>query len=312
MLEICTVSPEAPTPDHALARIVFDRPGESAVAADPRIVRVPLTQLSEPADLLILGAGQPVQGEQLGWRYSDDGHHLFGALWLDAAASRDMQAAGERAYQSLMVVLSARGYPHLVRIWNYFDGVTDGEGDDERYRQFCVGRYRVLEAPGFERQLPAATVIGSHRPGYLVYFLASRTPGQQVENPRQLSAFRYPRQYGARSPSFSRANWHRGRLYVSGTAAIVGHETQHPYDAQAQVPEMIENVRSLLRSAEDPEGRAWQPESLKLYVPRGQDPQPTLVAVLAAFGESRSLLVLEGEVCRRDLCVEMEGCWRLC
>src|SRR3546814_12468443 len=55
--------------------------------------------------------------------------------------------------------------------------------------------------------LPAATAIGRCDDARVVqvYWLAARTPGMPVENPRQVSAYRYPRQYGPQQPSFARA-----------------------------------------------------------------------------------------------------------
>jgi hypothetical protein len=58
-----------------------------------------------------------------------------------------------------------------------------------------------------EAALPAATCIGRFDGvrRLQVYWLAAREAGLPLENPRQVSAFRYPRQYGPQSPSFSRA-----------------------------------------------------------------------------------------------------------
>ena len=44
-------------------------------------------------------------------------------------------------------------------MWNYLDAINEGDGDAERYRQFCVGRARGLGRPNGKR-LPAATAIG--------------------------------------------------------------------------------------------------------------------------------------------------------
>src|SRR3546814_1451833 len=91
--------------------------------------------------------------------------------------------------------------PHLLRVWNYLDAITFGDGDAERYREFCVGRARGLG--DFDTHaLPAATAIGRCDDARVVqvYWLAARTPGTPVENPRQVSAYRYPRQYGPQQP----------------------------------------------------------------------------------------------------------------
>src|SRR6185312_12015184 len=63
--------------------------------------------------------------------------------------------------------------------------------------------------PGCARDLPlsAATAIGHHGPEGLlqVYALCAAQPGQALENPRQVSAWKYPRRYGPTAPSFARA-----------------------------------------------------------------------------------------------------------
>ena len=112
----------------------------------------------------------------------------------------------DSAYANLSVFVRTRGFPHLLRSWNYLDAITEGEGDAERYRRFCVGRAAGLGEVQIGT-LPAATAIGrcDGVRTLQVYWLAARRPGTPVENPRQVSAYRYPRQYGPQSPSFARA-----------------------------------------------------------------------------------------------------------
>lgn len=264
-------------------------------------VLLPLPPLSEPRCERWF-AHAPVQRfERHGYACADDGTHLFFRR-IDTASS-DIEAAAEQAYQDLLALLEDSGYRELLRIWNYFDELTVGEGDDERYRRFCLGRHRAIVSPDFERRLPAATVIGTTRAGLHLFGFASKEAGEQIENPRQTSAFRYPREFGPRSPSFSRATRYGAQLLVSGTAAIVGHETQHAFDAIAQAQEMLANVEALLAQA----GGSWMPSVLKLYVFDPADAPAATAAVLAHFGADAPLLVLNGEVCRRGLMVEIEG-----
>ena len=127
---------------------------------------------------------------------------------------------------------------------------SKGEGDDERYRHFCAGRGAGLAA-FTAPQLPAATGIGrcDGERTLQVYWLACERPGVAVENPRQLSAWRYPRQYGPVAPKFSRAMRADGRVFVSGTASVVGHETRHADCFDSQVRETIENLAAVLDAA---------------------------------------------------------------
>ncbi len=86
-----------------------------------------------------------------------------------------------------------------------------------------------------------------------IYFLAARQPPKMIENPRQTSAYHYPPKFGKHSPIFSRACvWGEpgsARLFVSGTASIVGHETIHRGDVVAQTRETMVNIGALLEEA---------------------------------------------------------------
>src|SRR3546814_7777072 len=139
-------------------------------------------------------------------------------------------------------------------MWSFLAQINVGAEDHERYRQVSAGRNRARALrPDFERALPAATAIGMLEPGLVIYFLAGKQPGLPIENPRQVSAFRYPRQYGPKSPSFSRAtligDGANARLLVSGTASVVGHESLHAGDLTAQLDETMANLDAVLASA---------------------------------------------------------------
>ena len=123
-----------------------------------------------------------------------------------------------------------------------------------------------------------------------VYWLAARVPGTPLENPRQISAYRYPRQYGPQPPSFARAMLPPAGgampLLLSGTAAIVGHESQHRDDVVAQLDETLANFDSLLGRGARASGRRCRRSSapasrLKVYV-RDRDEMAAVAAALDA------------------------------
>jgi chorismate lyase/3-hydroxybenzoate synthase len=299
-----------------LARIRFG--AHAATGSDPRELTLALPPLLGEAPSEVWRCPQAVRHgwrDGIGYALSDD--VLFFQLLLDEAGYPSLAAASRDAYARLLDFLRAAGYPQLLRVWNYFPQINAGEGAAERYQQFCVGRSQVLEAtPGYEARLPAATVIGSLGPGLVIYGLAAREAGQQIENPRQVSAFRYPRQYAPRSPAFSRARLKRwGRelhLYVSGTASVVGHETRHPHAALAQLGEAVRNLEALLAEASRaepqlPPAQLSDLALLKLYVRPGVDLPPLQAMLQGLLGPQTSCLLLSGEICRRDLLVELEG-----
>lgn len=248
-----------------------------------------------------------------GLRVARNSEVMFASLQLPAD---DIDADSERIYARILKLLDSEGYPHLLRMWNYFPRINAVEQGIERYQAFCVGRYRALEPLGdFETALPAASALGSANGPLQVYFVAAREPGIQIENPRQVSAFRYPKRYGPRSPSFSRAlfkRWRQGsHLYISGTSSIVGHETVHA-DTLAQLEETVTNIEALIGVAYrhgHPTRRLEDLDLLKVYVRDADMLAPVRAALETRFANAdrpQRLYVL-ADVCRADLQVEIEA-----
>jgi chorismate lyase / 3-hydroxybenzoate synthase len=311
MLQSVFVAAPAKLPPDALACISY---GAAAGADDdPRRVAVALTPLAgPPPHELWRGEGAVETGRSDGFGYARNGTLLFGQLSFGDGHA-DFVGAVQDAYTRLVAFCAAQGYPHLLRCWNYFGDIHAGAGDAERYRQFCVGRHRALATTqGFEQRLPAATVIGSRDEMARVYFFAAREAGLQVENPRQVPAFKYPRSYAPLPPSFSRAllkRWSSAeQLFVSGTASVVGHESHHPHNTAAQLKETLANLRALLKAAgtETP----WQPQGLKAYLRHPEDLEVVRAALERELGRETPALYLQGDICRTDLSVEIEAVYR--
>ncbi|ANB16096.1 pteridine-dependent deoxygenase [Dokdonella koreensis] len=289
--------------DDVLAVIGFGRTG---LPADPRCLRVGLEPIG-PAPLEVwYGQGPVRHGEDAGIRWSRDEDYTFFAIEVAEEPGSALGGAAERLYRRLGTWLAAQPH-HLLRLWNYFDAINDGDGDEERYRQFCTGRVLGMQDL-FGAVYPAATVIG-RRDGervLQVYGLAARRPGEAIENPRQLSAWRYPRDYGPTAPRFARAMRSPGdQLLISGTAAIVGHASRHREDVVAQLEETLANLDSLC-AAVSSGLRLGSGSVLKVYVRRPQD-AAAILQRLRTHVPGGAVLVLAGDVCRRELLVEVDG-----
>ena len=243
---------------------------------------------------------------------------LFGCFTADSPADFVVfEARIQEAYARLLTLIDSEGYPHLLRVWNYFPDIGDCRGDLDRYMVFCRGRHQALEGHygKLNRWLPAASAVGSRHGGIVIYFIASRTPGQHRENPRQMSAYCYPSQYGPKSPSFARATLVRGGgrdcLYISGTASIVGHASLHPDDAGAQLEETLANIKALIDSATTEEGAHFDGFAsvthLKAYIRRAQDFPLIRARLDALLPKSTQCLYLEAEICRPELLLEIEA-----
>ncbi len=280
---------------------------------DPRCLTVPLAPLATPAPLEVWrGRGRVVCGRDGALRYAADGDYGFVAIELDEAATGGLQAASRAAYALLTRWCRASATPHLLRVWNHFDAINAGHGDAERYRIFCSGRAEGFgaAAPG---AYPAASAIGtaSGRGVLQVYALAARRAGTPVENPRQWSAWRYPRQYGPTAPGFvraMRAPTHSPQLYISGTAAVVGHASHHPGDVAAQLAETLANLDSLLAAAGSRAalGRG-RGDLVKVYLRDPGDAAVVRDALRRRLGADVPLLLLNGDICRAELLIEIDG-----
>lgn len=279
--------------------------------ADPRYLRVGLNPVDAPAPFEVWrGVGGAGYGREDDLQWSVVGDYLFGAIELDEAAYGGLGAATAEAYRRLLNFTAAGEHPHVLRLWNYFAAINDGEGDNERYKIFCGGR-----ALGIGTRLaapyPAASAIGRSDGVHTlqVYWLAARVRGIAVENPRQVSAWRYPRQYGPTPPSFARAvhiDSMPAQLHLSGTAAVVGHASQHGGDLGAQLSETFTNLESLFAHASvGPDFGAS--DLVKVYVRHAMDAARVAAELERRLPRDTPRLLLLGDICRNELLVEIDG-----
>ncbi len=250
-------------------------------------------------------------------RFATQGEFLFGCLELQEQELGGIRATAEAAYRMLLAFQERQSQAHLLRVWNHLHAINEGEGDLERYRQFCIGRARGLAAlpPG---RLPAGTAVGRRdRTEMLqICWLAASHPGRPIGNPRQMQAYQYPRQHGPTPPSFSRAMLLRNdELMGSGTASIVGHESVHGGNLEGQVEETLTNLRELRRAGDRVAENSRHANrnngavAAKAYLRHGASADWVSARITAGLPGTSSLLLLEADICRRELLVEIECTW---
>jgi chorismate lyase/3-hydroxybenzoate synthase len=302
----------AAVPDDALAIIGFG--AEPELPHDPRCLRVGLTPVVGAGLLEVWrGDGTVRTGHAGAIRYACDTEYLFAVLEIDEQEHAGIAAASRAAYSAIRAFQGASRFPHLLRMWNFFGAINSGEGDAERYKQFCVGRAAGFDGVTAERY-PAGTAIGRPAGGgtLQVYWLAGRRRGVPIENPRQLSAYRYPRRYGPIPPSFSRAMLITGpTLLISGTASVLGHASQHSGELRAQLAETLTNMRAVIEraAAEAPTlPRDFGGGTvLKVYLRDAANAAAIFECLRECVPPDASLVVLEGDICRSDLAIEIES-----
>ena len=251
----------------------------------------------------------------IAWRRTDD--VLYGVIELDEdGAAADLRTRTRHTYGRVFALLAEQRLPHLWRVWNYMaDILGRPDGGAERYREFNLGRAESFAASGrsVTGQVPAASALGSAGGPLSIAFLAGATPALAIENPRQVSAYHYPAQYGPRSPTFSRGALvypaAQEILFVSGTASIVGHRSLHDGDVAAQCREAMDNVAAVLAEANrHARGGAfgWDDLALRVYVRHAAD-LATVQQQLASRLDASTPVFVQAVVCRHELLVEIEA-----
>ncbi len=307
---------------HVLGLVAFGanagklRPG---MQPEPLCVNVPVLGAGD-VSLEVWTSGKQVTSCGLGnIKARTDGTLLFGSLELEQAEGMALATLSRQAYLEIFAFIDRMRCPHLLRVWNYVPRINEPEDGLERYRCFNLGRHEAFVASGrdiSEETVPAASVVGCGPGPMVIYFLAATQPGKPVDNPRQLTAYRYPEQYGPRSPIFVRAMLARFGtqqcLIVSGTASIVGHETMHKGNAEQQALETVRNIRTLMEqaypsSSSDSDGPAAGRTLLKVYVRHAQDLARVREHIERVFGPDQQTVYLLSDICRADLLLEIEG-----
>ena len=280
-------------------------------------IRVDLPLLDSDPLFEVWSTNEPIHNLHKGNIHARaSGSLLFARLDLAQAPAQDLEALSFSAYTQIFEFLSGAGYPHLWRIWHYLPDIGGSEHGRERYHNFNLGRHDAFRAQGRaigDNQVPAACALGTHGEHLSWYFIAGRAPGTAIENPRQTSAYHYPAQYGPRSPTFARAMLTEvsgaQQLFISGTASIVGHASQHPDDIDAQTRETLLNLQTVLSQARGAGLHYPAPGArltLKVYLHQPAHLSRVRQEIRATFGEVDTLY-LQADICRKELLLEIEA-----
>ena len=257
------------------------------------------------------------------WQICQSKDYLFASIqYVDQ--DHDLASLTQEHYLHLFALLEKSGYTHLLRVWNFIPRINEVDADQlERYRSFSLGRAKAFDSyfDNMESRLPAATGIGTFSGDNTIVVLASRKSEgiTHLENPLQTPAYRYPKQYGPRPPSFARGtsyfckddNTHT--IYISGTASIQSSDTLHQGDIEKQFEIILVNIATLISSENLAEHsiRAGYTladvQSVKVYFRHQKDLATLQILCGRAFSASDNVVYLHSDICRSDLDVELEG-----
>ncbi len=283
---------------------------ETRLHADSRdgILDLKMPHLAGPAEEIIGSFPGQLIAPAAGTLLLAGEDRLAGAFVRPLRGALDEIALG--LYRELLA--HTRGF-HLARVWNYVPDINCESTGLENYRRFNLGRWQAFNdafGPDLHDHLPAASAVGLNDDRLVSLFIATRSPVQYVENPEQVPAWKYPADYGPKSPSFARASLsgpagHR-HAWISGTAAIKGHESTGIGDPARQVAVTLDNLGIITRAL----GFPCSPSSgspAKVYLRHPSDLSVIQGALASrSFGSPESLTFLQADICRRELDVEIE------
>ncbi|MBI5357282.1 hypothetical protein HZB74_00315 [Candidatus Saccharibacteria bacterium] len=236
------------------------------------------------------------------------------------------------SYKKLVDLIKSSQLPeNIIRTWNFIPGMfndskkINGKIISQRYEQFNKGRKGALmkyfnsvnHLGGTKTS--AATVVGSKRGGPLIIeALLSNDKVFYISNPEQVDPQMYSKRYGKSPPLFSRASVQdlggRGLLFISGTASIKGEDTKNPYEASSQVYTMLENLEALIDYKNLSNYVPFKPKRISLsdlqgvrvYIKDSKYLSHIEPVIKKVFG-GQKICILNGEICRDDLLVEIES-----
>jgi chorismate lyase/3-hydroxybenzoate synthase len=236
--------------------------------------------------------------------------------------AEQLRAEVSCAYRRITRWLAARGRVP-IRFWNYIPAIGEAMGDGlDRYMVFNAGRYDAFDhalsrvAEAFGPSIATASAVGVGGSDLVIHGLASDAPGIPVENPRQTSSWRYSKRFGPMPPCFARAvvTTLRARptLLIAGTASIVGEESLHEGDVDAQLAETLRNIGAIITAApaaspsgvQEPFARLVH---LRAYATTDDVARQVRLRLEACSPNARSIEVLRARVCRPELLLEIEG-----
>jgi chorismate lyase/3-hydroxybenzoate synthase len=232
------------------------------------------------------------------------------AVQLDAEGLRQKVAA---AYRAVIESLDTIGR-HPARFWNFIPDIGTPMVDGlDRYMVFNAGRH---DAYGDQAgALGTASAVGIKGSDLSIHCLALEEAGTPVENPRQTPAWQYSARYGPLPPSFSRATivgiGGRRTLLIGGTASVVGEDSRHFGELDAQMEEIFLNLEALIRKAEGNSNGAKAPLNrlvdLRVYVTSAAQAERVRQMLVSRCPRARTIAVAVAQICRPELLVEVEG-----
>lgn len=219
-------------------------------------------------------------------------------------------------------ILASNGFAvnDIYRQWNYIQYITAQNDGSQNYQEFNDARSIFYSSCDWPGGYPAATGIGTSAGGVMVELCAISGKGissKPIDNPLQIAAHSYSQNVldgkvietltERTTPKFERARLLGNTIYISGTAAIKGEESNSSTCAAEQTAETMEIMDRLVSKENIPAvNNGARYNTLRVYVKRASD-----IAAVKEFMEEHYPVAdkhyLIADICRPELLVEIEG-----
>ncbi len=237
--------------------------------------------------------------------------YMFGSAIIENTSSyEELKSNIEKKYNDFFN-LAKKSNMQILKIWHYFpDLLKNYSNNKTNYSLLCDARETIYIETFENQNFPAATVIGIEGKKILIYFFSAFCKSYSaLENKRQVSSYNYPKSIFKEKPMFSRAvsfipnNYKKKKFLISGTASIIGYESIHLDNVIKQLEEALINYNNFIK-----------PEDIILNVSRvylSKKIEDSSVKIINKkledfFGLNKYIL-LQGEMCRKELLIEIEG-----
>ena len=208
----------------------------------------------------------------------------------------------------------------IYRQWNYIQHITAGKDGSQNYQEFNDARSIFYASDNWANGYPAATGIGTSAGGVMVELCAIKecdVLNKPIDNPLQIAAHNYSQRVldgkaidalqELTTPKFERARLLDGKIFISGTAAIKGENSNFSNDTVEQAAETMEIMDRLVSKENIPmKSNGSEYELLRIYVKRKAD-IPAVMQYMQQHYSAPAKHYLVADVCRPELLIEIEG-----
>lgn len=247
-------------------------------------------------------------------------------------SNKNFEEQSFEVFSQMEDILSLEGmeFSSIIRQWSYIGNITGMHGEEQNYQVFNNLRAKFYAKSNNWIGFPAATGIGMRTNGIVVDFVAASLKGivrrYPLKNPAQIDAHEYSQnvlvgnsgsgEHELKTPRFERAmviwNNRMNRVIISGTAAITGENTVATGDVGEQTNITLNNIESLvspenikntIKNSGFSEGKI---SVMRGYVKHKKDVTKVRDIIKQRYPDV-PLLMVEADICRDDLLVEIEG-----